>query len=705
MKLYVNNKIEVIKKTKVNNRKRGHEKTNYFQFVYTEKTMCKIEYDKKVESVIIRPLSLNIKPEIIDNCVFFEIDKSMNISVEINGSVDDALIIFAEEKSEEEKNENFIKFEKGEHIIGTILIDKDDTTLYLEDGAVLRGRIQAKSVSNLSIIGNGIITMEDYERSMIEDNTRCVDIIGCKNVTIKGIKILDSCNWSCRITGCDDVDISGVKIIGARGNSDGIDVCGSRNVTVKDCFIRVGDDSLVVKGFNTGNCEKLLFEKCTLWNDFARPIEVGVELRAEHIRNIVFRDIDIIHNMTGYPCMGIHHGDRAEVSDILFENIRIEDAPGTQLFDLRIVDSAWNKDSKKGKIHDIKFKDIYYIGDEKNIYSLSNPRLQGFNEESNIKNITFENIVINGREATSIEECNLSIYDYVSDVKFIAKNEYPKITPIKTKLSDISEFEYKEDGYYYGKVRLSFQNTTDSELKTKLKFQINPVNVAEFEDEILNIALKPNENFEKDYSIKLRPGRFVFSIQSPDSNIIGDWQYRSFDMYISDDIEKAPKYYAVNFNGEKSDSIQIAIEKGYFVVKSEILKENSITFYVAKPVETEDKQAMFTAPETDFGESPAVCYQKGEYVLAPQLRCSDEITWVFKNEPKVEKIHVLEKADMPNGVARIPFENLGIEGDNIWLEMQVNDGKKHQYPFTVFSSPEPRGIAHMFVNCIIKQEM
>ena len=46
------------------------------------------------------------------------------------------------------------------------------------------------------------------------------------------------------------------------------------------------------------------------------------------------------------------------VSDIEFRNIRIEDAPGAQLFDVRITNSAWNTDDKMGRIENIKFSDI-----------------------------------------------------------------------------------------------------------------------------------------------------------------------------------------------------------------------------------------------------------------------------------------------------------------------------------------------------------
>ena len=128
--------------------------------------------------------------------------------------------------------------------------------------------------------------MERYTYEMRKNFARSIDIINCKNVTIKGIIIDDSNDWSMRITGCDDVNISDVKIFGCRGNSDGIDICGSRNVIVSDIFTRVWDDSFVVKALGTGNCENIIFKNSVLWNDFARPMEVGVELRADKVRNI-----------------------------------------------------------------------------------------------------------------------------------------------------------------------------------------------------------------------------------------------------------------------------------------------------------------------------------------------------------------------------------------------------------------------------------
>ena len=70
-------------------------------------------------------------------------------------------------------------------------------------------------------------------------------------------------------------------------NSDGIDICGSRNVTVSDIFTRVWDDLFVAKA-PVPEAKILYFKNSVLWNDFARPMEVGVEIRADKVRNIKF---------------------------------------------------------------------------------------------------------------------------------------------------------------------------------------------------------------------------------------------------------------------------------------------------------------------------------------------------------------------------------------------------------------------------------
>ena len=701
MKFSVNSEEKKILLTDAYNAKFGKVDALYSSVIFSGELKCEVLYDYEPKSCVIRPLSLGIKPELCGNKVSFTIDKPCNISVEVNDDILDSLIVFAEEKEEmPEGYKNVMVFEKGEHAAGQIRILENDTLVYFAEGAYVHGKVIAENVENLCICGNGILSMESYERSA--PLQKCVEIISCRNVKISGIKIIDSCAWSMKITGCDDVDIDSVRIIGNRGNSDGVDICGSRNVHVNRVFTRVMDDSLVLKAFDTGDVENVLFENCTLWNDFARPIEIGVEIRADKAHNIRYNNIDIIHSMVGYPCIGIHHGDRGEVYDIIVDDVRIEDAPGAQLFDLRITDSVWNTDTKKGRIHDITFKNISLIGKPGIDILPSNSRIQGFSDESNIDKINFENISIMGKQATTPEECGLLIQDFVSNVTFKADDSKEKINLIKTDVEIGREFELNENGFYSGSVIITAENTTDKELSSHFKLQINPVNRAKFDDSFFEFTLAPYEKKSKEYDVEMQPGKFVLLVQSDDVNIYPGWKYIELDMIMQSDITKAYEYTINDYFGDESKPFRFAADDEFLTIKSDVLKENNIIIYTAKPVDVADGQVMFTAPETDCGESPAIINGRHGYELAPQLRCPAEITYVFENEPKVEQIRKVCTEKKHYGVVRLPWSFLGLEKGvkNFWFEIEIASDKK--YPYAMFRSAAPDTMAHMFANVKVK---
>jgi polygalacturonase len=67
------------------------------------------------------------------------------------------------------------------------------------------------------------------------------------DILVEGVILRDASTWAVPVRGSDRVTIRNVKVLGCRANSDGIDVCGSRDVTVEDCFLRTLDDLVVVK--------------------------------------------------------------------------------------------------------------------------------------------------------------------------------------------------------------------------------------------------------------------------------------------------------------------------------------------------------------------------------------------------------------------------------------------------------------------------
>jgi hypothetical protein len=560
------------------------------------------------------------------------------------------------------------------------------------------------------ICGYGTISMEKYPLEVRKVYHRCVDAMYCQDLIIKDITITDSNDWSLRVYGCDNVIIDNVKIFGCRGNSDGIDICGSRNVLVQNIFTRVWDDSFVVKALDTGDLENVIFRNSVLWNDFARPLEVGVELRADKVRNVHFENIDIIHSPTGYPLMGIHHGDRAEVSEIYFENIRIEVAPGAQLFDIRIAASVWNRDTRMGRIHDIYMKDIYYIGNPGIKFLLSNSRLEGFSVDHNIENVTFENINILGKVATNVKEFGLNIMDFASNVRFKYDEKAEKINVIDTRISVVEEFTLKENGWYQGKLRLRLNNTSKEPLKSTFWLQVSPANTGDYQHGMRTLSLEPLESTFVDYEVLLPPGKYVFAIQSDDVNVNYAWTFVQLDWVLqeTEDLSEQPELIFVNYYGNRTRGIKASVYKGSLLIQSDILKDksNSLVIYAAEPVERRDGEVVFSVEETDFGVVPAVISGRHGLEPAPQLRCPLEITLVFKNEPKVKEVRIRRIPGGESDIVRIPLSDLGLEAGakHFWLEIEARTPEVagYRYPHTLFHSVTPETSTHMYANVVIK---
>lgn len=669
------------------------------------RTEFEIEYDCEVKSVKVRPLSLGINAEISGNKVSFAFDGQFNASVEINDDLDKSLFVFVTEKKKLDTDgyDNVIIFDEPVYDIDELAIEKDNTLVYISHNTVVNGRIVARDVNNLKICGSGILTMENYTRGLPEDMTRCLDVLGCGRVRVEDICIFDSCNWSFRLNGCDDVEVNNVRIVGSRGNSDGCDVCGSRNVHVQNCFIRAFDDCLVLKAFNTGDVNNILFEKCTLWNDMARPIEVGVELRCEEVKNITYRDIDIIHSLTCYPMFGIHHGDRANLSDIRFENIRIEHAPGAQLFDFRITDSVWNADAKKGRIKNITVKDIYLVGEEGKDFRNLSARIDGFSDEADIDNVAIDNIEAFGKKITSAEELGL---DVIGSCKNITFKDEIKDKSFTSKIELSKEFELADDGKYHGRVKLVLNNNTDSVMSGTSGIKVFPKNTAKYICDDLRYSLEPGKSAEKEYDIVTGPGKYAIESYSDRIELKTNVFYFELAYRLTQNAENAMNVDFTDYYGDNAGGVKFAFKNGWFEVNSELLKDYDIVIYAAKPSERFDNQILFSVEESYFGEAPSVKWKNNQYMSAPEIGNHWEITYVFQNQPKVEKIYKTTFSKNLKGVMRVPAEQLGIDENtkHIWIEAELKKHTDKNMPYTLFRSTLPAETAHMFCNFVIEDK-
>jgi hypothetical protein len=355
-----------------------------------------IEYD-------IRPLSRNIKSIQIRNTIHFSLDQPEYLSIEINKNIKRPLFIFADppEKDVPQKGDkNVIFFEAGKiHYPGEVKVSSNQT-VYIEGGAIVRGHFMTDRGKNIRIMGRGILDNSRYMRG----EHRPIEINRCEQVLIQGIIIMESRHWTCASHASKDVRYDHFKVVSANDWDDAIDIVGSQNVTVDHCFLRSKDDCIAIKAgvnyftdFNSQhNVDRILVQNSVLWNGvWGNAMEIGFETRADTIKNVTFRNCDIIHAEGSEGTFTIHNGDRAVVSNVLYDNIRVEDAQGW-LIDFKILESRYSKDKQRGKIMHVRFRNIH-VGGERFPYS----QLMGFSDDRNISDVVLEDFYIHDQRIRS----------------------------------------------------------------------------------------------------------------------------------------------------------------------------------------------------------------------------------------------------------------------------------------------------------------
>jgi len=263
----------------------------------------------------------------------------------------------------------------------------------------------------------------------------------CKNVEVRGVTFRDACAWTLTAWGCENIVIDNAKAIGMwRYNSDGFDMCNSRNVVISNCFVRAFDDCIVLKGFphyNDMNVENIIVTGCVIWCDWGRGLEIGAETCAREYRNILFGDCDVIHS--AHMAMDIQNSGNAHAHDVVFDNIRVEyskycDEPIYQhsmdmeykphgnthmpyLMYAEIHDYYHNMlvpGTEHGRNSGIEFRNIYVYLDE----GLPTPPsvFKGLSDRNDTSGIKIRSLYINGEKMETLEKAAVSIGSFAHDI-------------------------------------------------------------------------------------------------------------------------------------------------------------------------------------------------------------------------------------------------------------------------------------------------
>lgn len=204
--------------------------------------------------------------------------------------------------------------------------------------------------------------------------------------------------------------IDGVKIISPRPNGDGITLQSCQNYLVENCFVRSWDDSLVVKNYSS-NSSNITFRNIQVWTDLAQSMEIGYETNKGNkpdaeISQITFENILVLNNFHK-PVISIHNGDDADIHDIIFRDIVVENArmgsgDGSvmpYLIDLHVGPSSnWSTTSERGLIHDVLIENVTVLGGQSHA-----SRFDGYDAAHMVYDITIRNLTVLGEKVTDAD--------------------------------------------------------------------------------------------------------------------------------------------------------------------------------------------------------------------------------------------------------------------------------------------------------------
>lgn len=384
-----------------------------------------VETTQANSNIGISPKKLGIVPKFEGNKISFDLPAGTKVALVIESKP--ILFIYADKVAENvpsPTDKGVYYFKAGQvYEVGELRL-KDNERLYIEGGAIVRGCVRATSAKNVRIGGFGVLDGGFYSKG---GSRRTIVLEDCQNSIIEDITIIEPTSWIIVLGVCRDITVRNVKEIGTVGSTDGCDIVGSKKIRIENCIFRNGDDCIAIKSLDlrshgsatidfTSDVEDIEITGSTFIAYIGgTALEIGHELRTSSIRNIRFTNCDIL-GVHGYGgVFGIHNSDRAAVSDVLYENIRVEHYYN-KLIDLKVIKSMWGKDLERGQLRNVIFRNvdvtqsIYNSG-----YSMS--LIGGYDATHTAENILFENFSLNGEKVTNADQLELYVKQ-AKDIKF-----------------------------------------------------------------------------------------------------------------------------------------------------------------------------------------------------------------------------------------------------------------------------------------------
>jgi polygalacturonase len=188
-----------------------------------------------------------------------------------------------------------------------------------------RSLLYACNADNLVIEGPGEIDGRCKQVQMWgkeKDRPSLIRIFQSTNVTVRDITLRNPRMWTQVYSECSGLLIDHVTVDAPPDcpNLDGMDLCDSQNVTVRNCVVRSEDDCICLKTHGTRGLANITVENNRLTSHRANAIKIGTATVGP-ISGLVFRDNVIDSAKFGGIC--IESVDGAAVRDVRVKGLEM----------------------------------------------------------------------------------------------------------------------------------------------------------------------------------------------------------------------------------------------------------------------------------------------------------------------------------------------------------------------------------------------
>lgn len=417
-------------------------KSSMAYFDFAKSVEVRVRYTKgTVDTARIRPLSLGIEPAIDDeSTVHFTLTQPRKIVVEVNGEIFDCLHLLArpiETDVPSPDDPDVIYYGPGVHTTATNQLEvPSGKTVYLAGGAVLKASVIFKNVTNAGLTGRGVI---------YGTNGGGCTVVGSKNVRVDGISMLDLTTGYAITAGMSEqVSITDFGYFSAGQWGDGIDIFSSSDVSIDNSFLRCSDDCIALYTHRWdyyGDTRNITISNSSLWADVAHPINIGTHGNTadpEVLENLTISNVDILDHREPQKwyqgAIAINPGDSNLVRNVRIENVRVEDFRWGQFIHLRVAyNKSYNTSAGRG-IEGVYVKNLTYTGK-----NAETAMMLGYDEARGIKDVTFQNLVVNGTVMASTmrkpgwftvaDMADIHVNEHVTDLRWLDAATAPTTTP------------------------------------------------------------------------------------------------------------------------------------------------------------------------------------------------------------------------------------------------------------------------------------